>query len=173
MVCIFWCNWSPFVWGEWLGPTGMDLPGLPFIPPCALGAHILLLQDSVYINIQLTIRLICVWEEPEYRPLCDLRCRLRDQVENYWRAYTQVLFLRKAELGFFHCLEIVTGWLVPSAGQKIPVQPGWYLPLARRSQYSLAGTFDCKRSHLLKTGFFREVRELKIQGKIEAVLYVF
>jgi len=22
----------------------------------------------------------------------------------------------------------VTGWLVPSAGQKIPVQPGWYLP---------------------------------------------
>jgi hypothetical protein len=30
------------------------------------------------------------------------------------RAYTQVLFLRKAELGFFHFLEIVTGWLVPS-----------------------------------------------------------
>jgi hypothetical protein len=22
----------------------------------------------------------------------------------------------------------VTGWLVPSAGQKFPVQPGWYLP---------------------------------------------
>jgi len=22
----------------------------------------------------------------------------------------------------------VTGWLVPSACQKIPVQPGWYLP---------------------------------------------
>jgi hypothetical protein len=22
----------------------------------------------------------------------------------------------------------VTGWLVPSAGQKIPVQPGWYPP---------------------------------------------
>ncbi len=40
------------------------------------------------------------------------------------RAYTQVLFLRKAELGFFHFLEIVTGWLVPSAGQKIPVQLG-------------------------------------------------
>ncbi len=20
------------------------------------------------------------------------------------------------------------GWLVPSAGQKIPIQPGWYLP---------------------------------------------
>ncbi len=25
-------------------------------------------------------------------------------------------------------LEIVTVWLVPSAGQKIPVEPGWYLP---------------------------------------------
>ncbi len=44
------------------------------------------------------------------------------------RASTQVLFLRKAELGFFHFLQIVTGWLVPCAGQKIPVQPGWYLP---------------------------------------------
>jgi hypothetical protein len=30
----------------------------------------------------------------------------------------------KAELGFFHFLEIVTGWLVPSACQKIPLQPG-------------------------------------------------
>jgi len=29
---------------------------------------------------------------------------------------------------FFHFLEIVTGWLVPSAGQKIPVQSGRYLP---------------------------------------------
>ncbi len=28
----------------------------------------------------------------------------------------------------FHFLEIVTGWLVPSAGPKILVQPGWYLP---------------------------------------------
>jgi len=23
---------------------------------------------------------------------------------------------------------VVTGWLVPSARQKIPQQPGWYLP---------------------------------------------
>jgi len=30
-------------------------------------------------------------------------------------------------VGFFHFLEIVTSWLVPSAGQKIPVQPGCYL----------------------------------------------
>jgi hypothetical protein len=106
----------------------MDLPGLPFIPPCALGAHILLLQDSVYIR--LTIRLICIGEGPtegpEYRPFCDLRSvpetgRPRDQVENQRRAYTQVLFLCKAELGLFHCFKILTGSLVPSAGQKIPV----------------------------------------------------
>jgi hypothetical protein len=44
------------------------------------------------------------------------------------RACTQVLFLSKAELEIFHFLEIVTGWLAPSAGQKIAVQPGWYLP---------------------------------------------
>ncbi len=81
------------------------------------------------------------------------------------RACTQGLFLCKAELGFFHFLEIVTGWLVPSVGQKIPEQPGWYLPLVRRSQYNLAGTFHPRRSHLLKTGFFRQVRELKIQRK--------
>jgi hypothetical protein len=31
-------------------------------------------------------------------------------------------------LGFFHFLEIVTGWLVPSAGHNILAQPGWYLP---------------------------------------------
>ncbi len=54
--------------------------------------------------------------------------RLREQVENHGRACIQVLFLRKAGLGFFHFLETVTGWLVPSAGQKIPLQPDWYLP---------------------------------------------
>ncbi len=63
-------------------------------------------------------------------------------------------FYRQQSWDFFHFLEIVTGWLVPSAGQKIPVE-------------SLAGTtFHCKRSCLLKTGFFlRHVRELKIQRK--------
>jgi hypothetical protein len=54
--------------------------------------------------------------------------RPREQVENHGRACTQVLFLCKAELRFFHFLEIVTGWLVPSAGQKIAVEPDWYLP---------------------------------------------
>jgi hypothetical protein len=42
-----------------------------------------------------------VWFE-----LFEFLCRIR--------ACTQVLFLRKAELGFFHFLQIVTGWLVPS-----------------------------------------------------------
>jgi hypothetical protein len=68
------------------------------------------------------------------------------------RACTQVLFIRKAELGFF--------------------QAGSYVPLVRRSQYNLAGTFHCTRSPLLKTGFFRQVRELKTQRKIQALLYV-
>ncbi len=54
--------------------------------------------------------------------------RPKEQVENHGRACTQVLFLGLSELGFFHFLEIVIGWLVPSTGQKIPVQPGWYLP---------------------------------------------
>jgi len=31
-------------------------------------------------------------------------------------------------MGFFHFLEIVAGWLGPSAGEKIPVQPGCYFP---------------------------------------------
>jgi hypothetical protein len=52
---------------------------------------------------------------------CDLRSvpeagRPREQVKILGRACTRVLLLPKAELGFFHFLEIVTGWLVPSAG---------------------------------------------------------
>jgi hypothetical protein len=76
--------------------------------------------------------------------------RPREHVKNHGRACTQVLFLGKAELRFFYFLEIVTGWLAPSAGQKILV---------------LAATFHPKRSRLLKTGFFIQVRELKIQRK--------
>jgi len=40
--------------------------------------------------------------------------RLKEQVENHRRACTQVLYLCKAKLGFFHFLGIVTDWLVPS-----------------------------------------------------------
>jgi len=53
--------------------------------------------------------------------------RPREQVEKHGRAYTQVLFLRKAELGFFHFLEIVTSWLVPSAGEKIALAQNRFL----------------------------------------------
>jgi hypothetical protein len=45
-----------------------------------------------------------------------------------------------------------TAWLVPSTS-------------ARTSQCSLTGTFHRRRSRLLKIGFFRQVRELKIQRK--------
>jgi hypothetical protein len=54
--------------------------------------------------------------------------RPRKHVENHRRACVLRSFsFRTAGLGFFHFVEIVTGWLVPSAGQNIPVQPGWYL----------------------------------------------
>ncbi len=43
------------------------------------------------------------------------------------RACTQVLFLCKAELGFFHFLEIVTGWLVPSDVLENP-STAWLVP---------------------------------------------
>jgi len=36
------------------------------------------------------------------------------------RACTWVLFLSKAELGFFHFLEIVTSWLLPSSTEDPP-----------------------------------------------------
>jgi hypothetical protein len=62
-----------------------------------------------------------IGEGPEYRPFRDLRSvpeagRPREPVKNQGEGCTRVLFLRKAELGFFHFLEIVTGWLVRSAG---------------------------------------------------------
>jgi hypothetical protein len=91
-----------------------------------------------------------MWRETG-TPFGMLSWRPTEQVENHGRAGTHVLFLRKGELAFLHFLEIVTGWLVPSHGQKIPVRRGW--------------SFHRRRSPLLKTGFFREVMELKIQRK--------
>jgi hypothetical protein len=64
------------------------------------------------------------------------------------RACTQVLFLREAELGFS---------LFRNSDR--------YLQLVRISRYSLAGTFHRRRSRSLKTGFFGQVRELKIRRK--------
>ncbi len=40
--------------------------------------------------------------------------RLREQVDNHGRACTQVLFLSKVKLGFFHLPLVGTAWLVPS-----------------------------------------------------------
>jgi hypothetical protein len=85
----------------------------------------------IFLKVYLEVTL-CTGEGPEYRPFCNLRSvseasRPREQVKNHPRACTQVL-LHKAELEFFHFVEIVTGCMVPSPGQKIPVQPGWYLP---------------------------------------------
>ncbi len=45
---------------------------------------------------------------------------------------TEGPILRSFSQEFFHLLEIVTRWLVPSAGQKILVEPGWYLPPQKR-----------------------------------------
>jgi len=67
----------------------------------------------------------------------------KEQVENNGRACTQVLFLRKAELGFFSLFrnsDRLAGYLPPG-----------YLP---PQKISLAEN---------KIGFFRQVRELKIQ----------
>ncbi len=57
---------------------------------------------------------------------------------NHGRACTQVLFLPKAEPGIFSLF---------------------------KNSERLAGTFHSRRYSLLKTGFFRQVRELKIQRK--------
>jgi hypothetical protein len=68
-----------------------------------------------------------IGEGPEYRPFRDLRSvpeagTPREQVKNRGRACTQVLFLRKAELGFFHFLEIVTGWLKTGFSRELKIQ---------------------------------------------------
>jgi len=60
-----------------------------------------------------------IGEGLEYRPFHDLRSvpKAKGTGRNSGRACTQVLFLCKAELGFFHFLEIVTGWLLPSTSE--------------------------------------------------------
>jgi hypothetical protein len=65
--------------------------------------------------------LLCIGGEPDYMPFHALRSvpeasRPREHVENHGRTCTEVLFLDKAELGFFHFLEIVTSWIIPSTG---------------------------------------------------------
>jgi hypothetical protein len=77
--------------------------------------------------------MLCIGEGLEYMPFHDLRSgpeagRLREQVENHGRACTQVLYLRKAELGFFHFLETVTGWLVGTFSWSEDPSTAWLVP---------------------------------------------
>jgi hypothetical protein len=102
---------------------------------------------------------VCIGE----RAFSDLRSvpkagRPREQVENHGMACTQVHFICKGEIGFFSFFrnnerlagtfhwseDPSTAWLVPSTAEDPPS---------------------------LKTGFFRQVRELKIQRKNLVVLH--
>ncbi len=62
-----------------------------------------------------TLNVSSIGEGLEYRPFHDLR-----SPPKAGRACAQVLFLGKGKLGFFHFLEIVTGWLVPSTTEDPP-----------------------------------------------------
>ncbi len=89
-------------------------------------------NKSLFLLNLLVPRVFCVGEGPEYRLFRDMRCvpkagRQREQVENQRRTSTQVLFLCKAELGFFHFFEIVTGWLVPFSWSEDP-NTTWLIP---------------------------------------------
>jgi hypothetical protein len=53
---------------------------------------------------------------------------------------------------------MVTGWLVPYAGQKIPVQSGWYLPVQK---------IPLAENRFLQAGKRAEITKEKFQ----AVLY--
>jgi hypothetical protein len=83
--------------------------------------------------------------------------RPQEHVENHGRACTQVRFLRnmskimegpvlrcvsfrKAELRFFDLLEIVTGSVVPSAGQKIPLAENRFFQAGRELQIQRKNT---------------------------------
>jgi hypothetical protein len=79
----------------------------------------------LYITLKITATNVGRWVK--------LRATLRSVPQGNMLKITERHVLRsfsylKESWDFFHFLEIVTDWLVPSAGQKIPVQPGWYLP---------------------------------------------
>jgi hypothetical protein len=63
--------------------------------------------------------------------LCKAEQGIFHFLETWQVGWVKALFLCKAEQGIFHFLENVTGWLVPSATQKFPVQPGWYISLQK------------------------------------------
>jgi len=87
-------------------------------------------KRSLTLYIILVFHVLCIGEEPEYRPFRDLRSvleagRPREQVKNHG---TQVLFLCKAALRFFSSLadtfhwseDPSSAWLVPSTVEDPP-----------------------------------------------------
>ncbi len=80
----------------------------------------------------------------------------RAQISNQRRVYTEVLFLHKAELGFFHFLEIVRGWLVIGTTLRSSEDPStaWQVPSST--------TKDPACWKHVSSG---QVRDLKIQRK--------
>jgi hypothetical protein len=106
--------------------------------------------------MQLAHRTFCIGEGPEYRPFRDLRSvpkagKPREQVKNHGRACTQDLF-HKAELGFFYFLRNSDRLAITFCLSEDPN--------TARLVLSTAEDPACK-----KTGFFRQVRGLKIQRK--------
>jgi hypothetical protein len=96
-------------------------------------------------------------EGHEYRPFPDLRSvpeagRPSEQFKNHGRACTQVLFLCKEELGFFSLFR---------NSDRLASNFPW----SEEPSTAWLGPFHCRRSPLLKTGFFRQVMELKMQRK--------
>jgi hypothetical protein len=92
---------------------------------------------------------------------------LKEHVGNHGRASTQVRFLRKAELRFFHVLEIVTSWMVPSASQKIPLAKNRFLKAGKGAENTKEKSKQCFMSiytsgNLCLQGTTRQL-ELKIQ----------
>ncbi len=98
-----------------------------------------------------------IGEGPEERPLCDLRSvpeagKLREQVKNHNRALLRSFsYIKQSRAGIFSLFK---------NSNRLASTFRWL-----RSQSSLAGTLHCRRSRLLKTGFFKQVMELKIQRK--------
>jgi len=97
--------------------VGIPLTRVLTCHPKLLGVH------YSFKCMQLAHRTLCIREGPEYRPFRDLRSVPKAGSPRHYSCSFQY---RRA--GIFYLLEIATGWLVPSACQKIPIQSSWYFP---------------------------------------------
>jgi hypothetical protein len=85
--------------------------------------------------------------------------RPQEHVKNHERACTQVCFLCKAELRFFHFLEIVTGWVVPSARKKIPLAQNRFLQAGKGAENTKEKSRQCFMSiYIYKPWFSKNQR---------------